>query len=190
MPIKIENNSSIQLPKNTEAELEKMLQQVPREHLRGLEKVRFVDFIKLDDPRLKNSPLAGRNDLPGMYYPKQPGQNARIEIALGVLLKPYDSYFNRLMPKLSFRANLATLVFSLVGQHYFLTFRHSVKRSQIEGQVRQYAEKNLRAWSEKQAEGSWRSKFFKPFRPLLERWAKSLNKKAAEAQKKTAGSKS
>jgi hypothetical protein len=182
MAIKIENNSSIQLPKNTETEIEKMIASVPREHLRGLERLRFVDFI--NDPRLKNSSLPQKNDLPGLYYPRQGNQAARMEIALGVLLKPYESYFNRLMPRMSFKANLAALVFSLVGQHYFLTFRHSVKRSQLEGQVRQYAEKHLRAWSEKQSDGSWRSRVFKPFRPMLERWAKSLNKRAADAQKK------
>jgi len=61
--------------------------------------------------------------------------------------------------------------------------RHSVKKTGLEPQIRQYAEKNLRAWSEKQNEKSWRAKLFKPFRPMLERWAKWLNKKAAESKK-------
>ncbi|HZH34337.1 MAG TPA: hypothetical protein VEX64_05815 [Pyrinomonadaceae bacterium] len=183
MALKIENNSSIKLPKDTESHLEKITQGVPRDHLRGLERIRLVDFI--NDPRLKNANLPQKNDLPGLYHPRQGTQPAWVEIAVGALLKPHESYMNRLMPKMSFKANLATVMFSLIGQHYYLTFRHSVKRTQIEGQVRQYAEKYLRAWSEKQAEGSWRAKVFKPFRPILERWAKSLNKRAAASQKKT-----
>jgi len=58
-----------------------------------------------------------------------------------------------------------------------------VKKTGLEPQIRQYAEKNLRAWSERQAEGSFRAKLFKPLRPALERWAKWLNKKAAAANK-------
>jgi hypothetical protein len=39
-------------------------------------------------------------------------------------------------------------------------------------------------WRERSQLGSFRAKVFKPFRPMLERWAKWLNKKAAAAQKK------
>lgn len=186
MAIKIENASKVELPKNTESEIDKIVGSVPREHIRGIEKIKLVDYIT--DPRLKNAPIQQKNDLPALYHPRQGTQNAFFEIALGVLLKPHESYFNRMMPKMSFKANLATILFSLIGQHYYLTLRHSVKRNQIEGQVRQYTEKNVRAWSEKQQVNSFRAKIFKPFRPLLERWAKSLNKKAANAQKKTAKS--
>ena len=80
-------------------------------------------------------------------------------------------------------ARLAGLIFSLVGQHYYLTLKHSVKKQNLEPQIRQYAEKNLRAWSEKNSQGSFRAKLFKPIRPWVERWAKWLNKKAAAAQK-------
>ncbi len=182
MAIKIEINSSIELPKGTQDELEKMFNFVPREHLRGLEKLKLVDFI--NDPRLKNANIPQKNDLPGLYHPRMGNQNAFMEIAVGVLLKPYESYFNRLMPRMSFKANLATMVFSLIGQHYYLTLRHSIKRTQVESQVRQYTEKHLRTWSEKQSENSTRAKIFKPFRPLLERWAKALNKRAANAKRK------
>lgn len=182
MAIKIENNSSIKLPKGTEQAIEKIIASVPAEHTRGLEKVKLVDFIK--DPRLKDVQLPKGQDLPGLYHPRQMGKNAFLEVSVGALLRPYESYLNRLMPRMSFKANLAALLFSLVGQHYYLTLRQSVKRTQIEGQVRQYAEKHLKTWGEKQAEGSWRAKFFKPFRPILERWAKALNKRAANAQKK------
>lgn len=182
MAIKIENNSSIKLPKGSESELEKILESIPVEHLRGIEKVRLVDFI--NDPRLKNVQLPQKSDLPGLYHPKMGGKNAWLEISIGALLRPFETYFNRLMPRMSFKANLASIIYSLVGQHYYLTLRHSVKRTQIESQVRQYAERNLKAWGERQAEGSWRAKALKPFRPVLERWAKSLNKRAAAAQKK------
>lgn len=182
MAIKIENSSSLKLPKNSEKDLEKILASIPVEHLRGLDKVKLVDFIS--DPRLKNAQLPKGQDLPGIYHPKIGGKNAWLEISIGALLRPYESYFNRLMPKMSFKSNLAAIAFSLVGQHYYLTLRHSVKRQQIEGQVRQYAERHLKSWSEKQAAGSRRAKIFKPFRPILERWAKYLNKKAVAAQKK------
>ncbi|MDQ3747509.1 MAG: hypothetical protein M3367_00630, partial [Acidobacteriota bacterium] len=65
------------------------------------------------------------------------------------------------------------------------TLRHSVKRGNLEPQIRQYAQKNLKDWSEKQSANSRRAKLFKPLRPYMERWAKWLNKKAAKAQKKT-----
>ena len=105
-------------------------------------------------------------------------------MSMGALLQPTEGFMKRLMAKSAFKGNLAGLIFSLVGQHYHLTLRHSVKKQNLEPQIRQYAEKNLRAWSEKQSEGSLRAKLFKPFRPTIERWAKWLNKKAAAAQKK------
>ena len=183
MAVKIENTSSLKLPKNTEQDIGSILASVPAEHLRGLEKVKLVDFIS--DPRLKNAALPKGQDLPGLYRPKQTaGQNASLEIAVGALLRPTESYLNRMMSRTSFKANMAGILFSLIGQHYYLTLRHSVKRTAIEGQVRQYAEKYLKAWGEKQQQNSRRAKIFRPFRPLLERWAKYLNRKAVEAQKK------
>lgn len=183
MSLKIENQSTIDLPKKTDDALASILKSVPIEHMRGLEKLRLVDFIK--DPRLKNLDMPMKSDLPGLYHPRMGNQAAWMEIATGALLKPTESYFNRIMPRMAFKSNLAGLVFSLVGQHYYLTLRHSVKKNQLEPQIRQYAEKMLRAWSEKQAENSWRGKVFKPLRPLLERWAKWLNKKAVKSQKKS-----
>jgi translation initiation factor RLI1 len=88
------------------------------------------------------------------------------------------------MAKTSFKSNLAGLIFSLVGQHYYMTLRHSVKKQNLEPQIRQYAQKNLKDWSEKQSVNSRRAKLFKPLRPYMERWAKWLSKKAAKAQKK------
>ncbi|HTH37526.1 MAG TPA: hypothetical protein VL572_06155 [Pyrinomonadaceae bacterium] len=180
--VRIENQATIELPKDTDAHIQKVLDFLPTEQVRGLEKIRLVDFI--NDPRLKNLDVPLKGDLPGIYHPKQGNQSAWIEMSMGALLQPTEGFGKRWMAKSSFKGNLAGLLFSLVGQHYYLTLRHSVKRQNLEPQIRQYAEKNLRTWSEKQAEGSWRAKLFKPFRPMIERWAKWLNKKAAESQKK------
>ena len=180
--VRIENQATIELPKDTDAHIQKVLDFLPTEQVRGLEKIRLVDFI--NDPRLKNLDVPLKGDLPGIYHPKQGNQSAWIEMSMGALVQPTEGFGKRWMAKSSFKGNLAGLLFSLVGQHYYLTLRHSVKRQSLEPQIRQYAEKNLRTWSEKQAEGSWRAKLFKPFRPMIERWAKWLNKKAAESQKK------
>jgi len=180
--VRVENQASFSLPKDTEGNIEKILDYLPTEQIRGLEKVRLVDFI--NDPRLKNLNVPMKGDLPGLYHPKQGNQAAWLEMSMGALLQPTQGFAKRWMAKTSFKSNLAGLIFSLVGQHYYLTLRHSVKKQGLEPQIRQYAEKNLRSWSEKQNVDSFRAKLFKPFRPALERWAKWLNKKAAEAQKK------
>ncbi len=178
--IKIENQSSIELPKDTNENIRKIIAFLPIEHLRGLEKIKLVDFIK--HPQVKEVAIKG--DLPGLYHPKVGNQNAYLEISTGALLQPTEGFAKRWMAKSSFKSNLAGLIFSLVGQHYYFTLKHSVKKQNLEPQIRQYAQRNLKQWGEKQAEGSKRAKFFKPFRPYLERWAKWLNKKAADAQKK------
>jgi hypothetical protein len=179
--LKIENQATLDLPKNYEQEIYKILDFLPTEHVRGLEKIKLVDYI--NDPRLQKMDVPLKGDLPGLYHPKMQNQNAFLEIATGALLQPTEGFAKRWMAKQSFKANLAGLIFSLVGQHYYLTLRHSVKKQNIEPQVRQYAEKNLKAWSEKQNVNSFRAKLFKPLRPYVERWAKWLNKKAAAAQK-------
>ncbi len=180
--VRVENQATFVLPKDTEANIEKIIDFLPTEHIRGLEKVRLVDFI--NDPRLKNVDLPMKGDLPGLYHPKQGNQAAWLEMSMGALLQPTEGFAKRWMAKTSFKSNIAGLIFSLVGQHYYLTLRHSVKKQGLEPQIRQYAEKNLRSWSEKQNVNSFRAKLFKPFRPAIERWAKWLNKKAADAQKK------
>ncbi len=181
--IRVENQATFNLPKDTDANIEKALDFLPTEQIRGLEKVRLVDFI--NDPRLKNMDVPLKGDLPGLYHPKQGNQAPWLELSMGALLQPTESFAKRFMAKSSFKSNLAGLLFSLVGQHYYLTLRHSVKKQNLEPQIRQYAEKNLRAWSETQNANSFRAKLFKPLRPVIERWAKWLNKKAAEAQKKS-----
>jgi hypothetical protein len=125
-----------------------------------------------------------KGDLPGLYHPKIQNKNAWLEISIGALLQPTENFSKRWMAKTSFKSNLAGLIFSLVGQHYYMTLRHSVKKQNLEPQIRQYAQKNLKDWSEKQSVNSRRAKLFKPLRPYMERWAKWLSKKAAKAQKK------
>lgn len=180
--LKIENTSSLEMPKGGEETIRQVLDYVPIEQLRGLERVKLVDFI--NDPRLKSVDVPMKGDLPGLYHPKVGNQNAWFEIAMGALLQPTEGFAKRWMAKTSFKANLAGLLFSLIGQHYYLTLRHSVKKQNLEPQIRQYTEKNLRAWSEEQNKNSFRAKLFKPIRPFVERMAKWLNKKAAKAQKK------
>jgi hypothetical protein len=180
--IKIDNQSSIELPKGAEENIQNILKQVPGEHLRGLEKVQIVDFIK--HPQMKNNPGI-KGDLPGLYHPRIGNKGAFLEISAGALLQPTESFSKRWMAKSQFKGNLAQLLFSLVAQHYYLTLRHSVKKTNIESQVRQYAQKHLKEWSEKQQVNNFRAKLFKPLRPYMERWAKWLNKKAVEAQKKS-----
>jgi hypothetical protein len=177
--LRLENQVTFPLPKDAEQTVKRVLDFLPLEHLRGLEKIRLVDFI--NDPRLKDVPVKG--DLPGLYHPKMGSQNGWLELSMGALLQPTEGFAKKWMAKTSFKGNLAGLIFSLVGQHYYFTLRHSVKKQNLEPQIRQYAEKNLRSWSESQNKNTIRGKIFKPFRPVLERWAKWLNKKAAQAQK-------
>ena len=180
--IKIENNSSIALPKNAGENLRKIVAFLPIEQLRGLEKVRLVDFIK--PPQMKtDAPIKG--DLPGLYHPKAGSQNAWLEISIGALLQPTEGFAKKLMAKQAFKSNLAGLIFSLVGQHYYFTLKHSVKKQNLEPQIRQYAQRNLKQWSASQNQNSLRAKLFKPIQPYMEKWAKWLNKKAAAAQKKS-----
>jgi hypothetical protein len=181
--IKIENQYEGKLPKNTVELIEKALDSLPREHTRGIERVRLVEFIS--EPRLK-APVQA-SELPGLYHPRQGTKGSWLEIAAGVLLPGNKPIHKRIIPRLSFKGNIAAIVFSLVGQHYHLTLRHSVKRTQVESAVRLYTEKQLKAWNEKQH--SLRARLFKPIQPTLERWGKSLQKKAAAEKKKSLASK-
>ncbi len=174
--LKVENKATIDLPKKTEENIQKIINFLPVEHIRGLERIKLVDFI--DDPRLKDVKVKMTGDLPGLYHPKIQNKSPWLEVSVGALLQPTEGFFKRYMAKTSFKSNLAGLVFSLVGQHYFLTMRHSVKKQGLEPQIRQYAEKNLRQWSEKESEKTIRGRLFKPLRPLMERWVRWLNKRS------------
>jgi len=176
---KIENNSSRQkLPKGTFESLQKIINTLPKEHLRGIDRVRLVDSI--NDPRIRQANAA---QLPGLYHPKQGSQAAWLEIALDVLLPKNVPIHKRLLPRLSFKANLAAVIFSLVGQHHYLTLRHSVKKGQLEASIRLYTEKQLRKWNEK--EHTLRARLFKPLQPTFERWARNLQRRAKSSGKTT-----
>jgi hypothetical protein len=180
MTIKIENTSTALLPRNTIAHIEKIIEIIPREHLRGIDRLRLVDMIS--DTRLR---LQQGNHLPGLYHPRQGTQAAWFEVSTSVLLPRTQPFFKRLLPRISFKGNLASVIFSLAGQHYYLTLRHSIKKGQIEPSVRAYAEKYLKLWSEGQH--SLRTRIFKPLQPTFERWAKTLQRQAAKERKKNTG---
>ncbi|MFN2577217.1 MAG: hypothetical protein ABR607_05950, partial [Pyrinomonadaceae bacterium] len=165
MAVKIENQYSGKLPRNTLTNLESTLQSVPREHLRGIERLRLVDVIT--EPRAR---IASKGqELPALYHPRQGNQGAWFEIAVTPLVQANKPFHKRIIPRLSFKGNLAGVVFSLIGQHYYLTLRHSVKRGAIEASVRAYVEKQLKQWNEDQHK--IRAKLFKPLQPTLERWS-------------------
>jgi hypothetical protein len=178
MPIKIENQFEGKLPRNTLQNVESALGSVPREHLRGVERLRLVDVVT--EPRARVA--AKGNELPGLYHPRQGTQGAWFEIAITPLTSANKPFHKRIIPRLSFKGNLAAVIFSLVGQHYYLTLRHSVKRGSVEPAVRAYVEKQLKVWNEQQHK--IRAKLFKPLQPTLERWSRSLAKKAAEEKKR------
>jgi hypothetical protein len=178
MAIKIEVDTGLKVPGKSKVWIEGLLGCLPREHVRGLDRIRLVD--RISNPRLKN--LDQKTDLPGLYHPKQGAQAAWLEVAAGVLIPRGKSLTKRILPRLSFRGNLAAIIFSLVGQHYYLTLKHSVKRGQIEPSVRAYTDKYLRIWHERQH--TVRSKIFKPFQPTFERWGRSLQKRAAAEKRR------
>jgi hypothetical protein len=176
--IRIENQFEGTLPKGTLQHVEEAFDGLPREHTRGIERIRIVNFIS--DPRIKG-PFQ-KTELPGLYHPRQTPKGPWLEIAAGVLLPTDKPFYKRIVPRLSFKSNLVMLVFSLVGQHYHLTLRHSLKKTQLEPAVRMYTEKQLKAWNERKH--TFRARLFKPLQPTFERWAKSLQKRAAAEKKK------
>jgi hypothetical protein len=178
MAVKIENQYEGKLPRNTLANVESALSSVPREQLRGIERLRLVNVIT--DPRAKVA--AKGTDLPGLYHPRQGPQGAWFEVAIAPLVSANKPFHKRIVPRLSFKGNLVAVIFSLVAQHYYLTLRHSVKRGAVEPAVRSYVEKQLKTWNEQQHK--IRAKLFKPLQPTLERWSRSLAKRAAQEKKK------
>src|SRR5436309_8200370 len=167
MAIKIENQFAGKLPRNTLQNVESAIASVPREHLRGVERLRLVDVVT--EPRARVA--AKGNELPGLYHPRQGTQGAWFEVAITPLVSADKPFHKRITPRLSFKGNLAAVIFSLVGQHYYLTLRHSVTRGAVGPAVRADVEKRLKAWNEQQHKS--RAKLFKPRQPTLERWRKS-----------------
>ncbi len=80
MPIKIENQCERKLPKDTTAHIEEAFDSLPREHTRGIERIRLVESIS--DARLKNTFQA--SELPGLYHPRQGPKGSWLEVAIGV----------------------------------------------------------------------------------------------------------
>ncbi|MCI0338171.1 MAG: hypothetical protein L0226_11375 [Acidobacteria bacterium] len=177
MSIKIENQASIKPPKKTEETIQSVLEMVPREHIRGLNRIVLVDRI-VPDSRM---PLQNVSELPGLYHPRQGNIQPFCEIALTMLL-PRDGFFKRLAGRLNFKPNLAYLVLSLQAQHYFLTLSHGIKKHQYESAIRSYVEQYHKAWRDKQS--GWRGRLFKPLQPYIDKWARSLRKKYNTEQKR------
>lgn len=177
MRLKIEDKSSSKLSNKTILTIERVIDSLPSEHLRGIDKVRIVDSIT--DARIRPDLKAS---LPGIYHPKQGNQPAWIEVAMGVLLPTSLPFYKRWMQRASFKGNMASTIFSLVGQHYHLTKRHSVRKNQLEQLVRNYAQTQLRKWAE--SEHTLRTRLFKPLQPTFERWALALQKRAKKEGKK------
>lgn len=183
MAIRIENQYEGKLPKGALDVVEDAFNSLPREHTRGIERIRLVSFIS--DPRIKGAFQA--TELPGLYHPKQGPKGPWLEVAVNVLLPTDKPFHKKIVPRLSFKSNLVALIFSLVGQHYHLTLRHSLKKAQLEPAIRAYTEKQLKLWNERKH--SFRARLFKPLQPTFERWAKGLQKRAAAEKKKTLASK-
>jgi hypothetical protein len=177
MRIKIENAATKPISPRALKIIEETFESLPWEHTKGLSRLKLVDAI-VTDPRLRVP-----SDLPALYHPRQANTPAWIEIAVGKIHPSEASFFKKIAARLSLKSNLAALVFSLVGQHYYLTSRHSIKKGQLEGLVKDYTEKRFRAWAEQKQ--NWRTKLIKPFQPKLEGWAKALQRRAAQTQKKS-----
>lgn len=177
MPIKIENQVGVKLPRTTLPLIHRVFDALPREHSRGIERVRLVN--KIDDPRLRVSP---NTQLPGLYHPKQSAQTAWLEVSIDALLTPTAGLPKRLLSRLAFKNNLAALLISLVGQHHLSTMRHSLKRGQLEPAVRAYTERHLKIWS--QQEHKVRARIFKPLEPTLQKWAKKVQAQAQRERRK------
>ena len=179
MAIRIENQYEGTLPKGVLQTVEDAFNSLPREHTRGIERIRLVPFIS--DPRIKGQ--VQTTELPGLYHPRQGPKGPWLEIAVNVLNPTDKPFHKRIIPRLSLKSNLVALVFSLVAQHYHMTLRHSLKKTQLEPQIRAYTEKHLKLWNEKKH--TFRARLFKPLQPTFERWAKSLQKKAAAEKRKS-----
>src|SRR5437870_12281887 len=137
MAVKIENQYEGKLPRNTLKKIESALGSVPREHLRGIERLRIVSVIT--EPRARMA--AKGTDLPGLYHPRQGTQGAWFEVAVTPLLSVNNPFHKQIISRLSFKGILAAVIFSLFAQHYYLTLLNPVKRVAIEPTVRAYVEK-------------------------------------------------
>jgi hypothetical protein len=171
MKVKIEDLGSQRI-KNLEANVERVLDVVPVEHLRGFTKLVFVDLVT--EPRLS---AAQRSNLPALYHPRMGGQMAWGEVAMSVLAPP-KKFPKGLLNRLTIKASIAQVILSLLAQHYYLTLSKGIKKNQLELACRQYVEKYFDKWREKQ--GGLRVRLMKPFKPYLDKLSKKLAKKYRE----------
>lgn len=172
---KVDVSTSLKLPSKTLTKLASVLASLPPDHTLGIDRVRLVDSI--DEPRLTP---AQRATLPGLYHPRQGTQRARLEINVRVLLNPEQKFTKKLLSRASFYNNLSAVAVSLVGQHYFLTYKHSMKKGAIEPAVRNYTATHLKRINA--SENRLRTRLFAPLQPTLERWARALNRKASASR--------
>src|SRR6185503_7997328 len=112
MAVKIENQYTGKLPRNTVANIESVLASVPREHLRGIERLRLVSVIT--EPRARMA--AKGTDLPGLYHPRQGTQGPWFEVAITPLISANKPFHKQIIPRLSFKGNLAAVVFPLIAR--------------------------------------------------------------------------
>ena len=101
MAIRIENQYEGNLPKGSVETVEDAFNSLPREHTRGIERIRLVPYIS--DPRIKGSFQA--TELPGLYNPKQGPKGPWLEVAVNVLLPMDKPFHKRIVPRLSFKSN-------------------------------------------------------------------------------------
>lgn len=185
MAIKVENTATVEI-KDVEAQIQKAVECLPIEHLRGFGKIRVVD--RIEDARLPQDQLA---KLPVLYRPRLSGASqASGEIALAILLPSDVSFWKRRLAKAQIKPMIAQSVFSIAAQHHIITVSNRKMKDQasVERSVREYVEKYFKIWRERQ--GGLRAKLFKPLVPYLERWQKSVRKYYAEQARKKASSKS
>jgi hypothetical protein len=165
-------------PKNLRETAGKVLNCVPAEHLRGFDKIMFVDVV--NEPRI--SPIQ-RVSLPALYHPRMSGQSAAWgEVAMSVVA-PKKKFPQNLITRLALKSNLAQVILSLMAQHYYLTLAKAVKKNQLEPACRAYVEKHFERWRE--TEGGLRVKLLKPFKPYLDKIAKRLARKYKEELQKS-----
>jgi hypothetical protein len=175
MNVKIEISCSQRI-KNLQANAQKVLDVIPAEHLRGFNRIVFLDVVL--EPRLSASQ---RETLPALYHPRMGGQMAWAEVAMSVLL-PKKKFPQNILARLTRKSAIAQAVLYLIAQHYHLTLSKGIKKTQLEPACRQYVEKYFDKWREK--EGGLRVRLLKPFRPFLDKLARKLAKKyRAEMEK-------
>src|SRR6476469_2888106 len=89
-------------PKNLRDVAAKVLNCVPAEHLRGFDKIVFVDAVT----EARISPIQ-RASLPALYHPRMSGQSAAWgEVAMSVVA-PKKKFPQNLVSRLALKSNLA-----------------------------------------------------------------------------------